>query len=232
MSRLLLSLFVVTVLGAGPFAAADEPADVDVAKLGIKPVPVTKDPKTGFLVGGKNPTALIATLKEINGRTIEELEKDMRPGALSKKFEGSRLGFLGPAEKLLKVLEDDNKYVVDELGLTHQELAKHLRIFGEIGRRADDGRDKGSSFTYQGRKFHVQVRRYKGVQDSPFFDGTKTDSDALVKNVSSGEEMKYSLLVPHMIERYGFYEGKGTPYRVEPSRVLEVFDFLKRKAKK
>jgi hypothetical protein len=41
----------------------------------------------------------------------------------------------------------------------------------------------------------------------------------------------YSLLVPEMIVRYGFYEGKGTPYRVDPRDVLEVFDFLK-KAKK
>jgi hypothetical protein len=35
-----------------------------------------------------------------------------------------------------------------------------------------------------------------------------------------------------MIERYGLYEGKGTPYRVEPRRVLEVFDFVKRKDEK
>jgi hypothetical protein len=30
-----------------------------------------------------------------------------------------------------------------------------------------------------------------------------------------------------MIERYGFYEGKGTMYRVDPRQILEVFDFLK-----
>jgi hypothetical protein len=29
-----------------------------------------------------------------------------------------------------------------------------------------------------------------------------------------------------MIRRYGFYEGKGTPYRVDPRKVLEVLDFL------
>src|SRR5262249_35493691 len=39
-----------------------------------------------------------------------------------------------------------------------------------------------------------------------------------------------ALLVPYMIERYGFYEGKGTSYRVEPRQVVEVFDFLKTKA--
>ena len=47
-----------------------------------------------------------------------------------------------------------------------------------------------------------------------------------MRNLDNGKQIRYSLLVPHMIERYGFYEGKGTPYRVEPRQVVEVFDFL------
>lgn len=34
-----------------------------------------------------------------------------------------------------------------------------------------------------------------------------------------------------MIEPYGFYEGQGTPYRVEPRAAVEVLDFLKKKGK-
>jgi hypothetical protein len=33
-----------------------------------------------------------------------------------------------------------------------------------------------------------------------------------------------------MIERYGFYEGKSTSYRLEPREVVEVFDFLRSKS--
>ena len=54
-----------------------------------------------------------------------------------------------------------------------------------------------------------------------------TNCDATVWNLENGKKLNYSLLVPHLIERYGFYEGKGTPYRVEPRAILEVFDFLK-----
>ena len=43
-----------------------------------------KDPKTGFVVGGKNATALIKRLTEINGIAIAELETSMRPKGLSK----------------------------------------------------------------------------------------------------------------------------------------------------
>ena len=55
----------------------------------------------------------------------------------------------------------------------------------------------------------------------------KTSEDAHVENLDNGKKINYSCLVPFMIERYGFYEGKGTPYRVEPRDVIEVFDFLK-----
>ena len=54
-----------------------------------------------------------------------------------------------------------------------------------------------------------------------------TNCEATVWNLTSRKKLTYSLLVPHMIERYGFYEGKGTSYRVEPRAVLQVFDFLK-----
>ena len=47
-----------------------------------------------------------------------------------------------------------------------------------------------------------------------------------MENLDNGKMLGYALLVPHMIERYGFYEGKGTPYRVDPRIVVEVFDFL------
>jgi hypothetical protein len=35
-----------------------------------------------------------------------------------------------------------------------------------------------------------------------------------------------------MVERYGYYEGKGTPYRVAPREALEVIDFLAKKARR
>ncbi len=198
--------------------------NVRLEELGIKPVSPHKDPKTGFLVGGKNPTGLIEGLREINGRTIAALEKDMRPGAESKV--GSEKGFLGPEERLLDVLAEDNRFVVDDLGLTHQELAKHLHALGEIGSKFE-----GKEFLYHGKRFKVTVQFSKGYQYSPFYDDTKTSTDAMVQNLGNGKTIEYSLLVPYMIERYGFYEGKGTPYRVEPRKVFEVLDFLKKPGK-
>jgi hypothetical protein len=217
-TRTLNALFLMMVLVAQTPGAPPDYTEADPKDLGIKPVKPTTDPKTGFVVGGKNPTALILKLKEIGGRPIADLEKDMRPGAISAK------GFLGKDERLLDVLAEDNRYVVDKLGLTHQELARHLHLLGAVAlKRSKEG---PVEIVYHGKKFRLVPRLARGFQDSPFKDGTKTNCNLTVVNLGTGKKLTYSLLVPHMIERYGFYEGKGTPYRVEPKVVMEVLDFF------
>jgi hypothetical protein len=216
-------------------AGADKLLDLtpfpDIAKHYVAPVTPKKDPKSGFVVGGKNDTTLIRGLTEINGRTIADIEADMRPGAKSEV--GSSAGFLGPDEKLLEVLAIDNRYVVDEMGLTHQDLARHLHAIGAIGRwQKLDHKKSTYEFVYHGRRFKVTTEIRSTQQPSPFRDGDKSGTNITLENLDNGKKLGYALLVPFMIERYGFYEGKGTPYRVEPSMVLEVLDFLVVKGKK
>jgi hypothetical protein len=196
------------------------------AHLKIGPVRPKKDPRTGFVVGGKNATALVRKLGEINGITIADLEDRMRPGIGASR---SQAGFLGKDESLLKVLAADNRYVVDELGSTHQELAKHLHVLGTVGRLQFRNGQQYREFTYHGRRFKViKFTATHGTQPSPFNDGTWTQNDAIIQNRDSGKTLGFSLLVPFMIERYGFYEGKGTSYRVDPRKVVEVLDFLEK----
>jgi len=222
---------VVLLLGPALRLGADEaPPDFtnpDWKKLGITLVTPRTDPKTGFVVGGKNPTSRIRMLTEINGRRIADLEKDMRPGVRSEV--GSTAGFLGPDEKLLDILAADNRYVVEERGLTHQELAKHLHVLGAIGRQHRYQGKEQVTVLYHGRRFRIEATVYKGYQESPFYDDTRTDTDVTVVNLTNGKKLWYSLLVPHLVERYGFYEGKGTRYRLEPQKALELLDFLDKK---
>ncbi len=199
--------------------ALEDFTQADPASLGVKPVTPGEDPSTKFVVGGVNPTERLSTLRQINGRPIADLEKDMRPGATGEA--GSDAGFLGKTESLLEILAADNKFVVDERGLTHQEIARHMFMMEAIARKLGE-----QEFLYHGRRFRVETRKFRGYQFSPFLDGTKTDTDVTVRNLDNCKHLDYSMLVPVMVERYGFYEGKGTSYRVEPRKILEVFDFL------
>ncbi len=222
--RLIVSLTALLIL-AGGIAAQDQNKLADYTKvdpktLGIEPCPVEKDEKTGFLVGGKNETARIAKLPSIAGRTIKQLEKDMRPGVLS------RLGFLGKDESLLEILAADNRFVVETKGLTHQELGKHLHIVGAIA--VKHAQDNPYEFLYHGKRFKATAKTFPNFVESPFDDGTRANAAVNLWNVASGKTIAFSTLVPHIVERYGFYEGKGTTYRVEPQAILDAFDFLTR----
>jgi hypothetical protein len=207
---------LTALVGFALFGAVAIGVTAQPAKMPVQKVEPKKEAKTGFVVGGKNDTALIKKLTEINGLTIAELEKKMRPKALSK------VGFLGVEENLLDVLAADNALVVDQMGLTHQDLAWHLRVLAAAG--------DNEALAYEGRKFKIAVGTAKNFIDSPFADGTKTNTDVKLHNLDNGKKLQYSLLVPLMIERYGFYEGQDTPFRVDPKQVVEVLDFLKKKS--
>jgi hypothetical protein len=218
------ALFAQSAGGRSDFAPL-----LEIAESLPAPVKPHKDEKTGFLVGGTNPTEIIATLTEINGIAIDRLEADMRP--MAKSDVGSRVGFLGPKEKLLEVLAADNRYIVDELGLSHRELARHLHAIAAIGMWQRKHKKEEAEFLYHGKRYKVVVETSRGTQPSPFRDGTTSGSNATITNLDNGKKLQYGLLVPYMMERYGFYEGKGTPYRLEPSAALEVLDFLPAKKK-
>ena len=115
-----VSVFAVTIASASLSMAAPamclardirDYTELDLAKHGIELVEPQKDLQTGFIVGGVNETSSVLKLTELAGHQIEDLENDMRPGALGKG--GSEAGFLGKEEKLLEVLARDNQYVVD-----------------------------------------------------------------------------------------------------------------------
>ena len=151
----LFPLLVLSMLGTAFVPAQDrEPlkdfTNIKLEDFGIKPVDPKKDAKTGFIIGGKNATELIKKLSEINGKSIADLEKVMRPGAASKA------GFLGRDEKLLEVMATDNQYVVDKLGSTHQDLAKHLHAMGAVWLWQLMNKQLEREFLYHGRKFKVK----------------------------------------------------------------------------
>lgn len=194
-----------------------------------------------FKIGGKNETSLIRRLNSINKQTIQELEQKMKPS------HGSESGFLGEKEKLLDILVKDNDFVLSQ-GLTHQSLAEPLKVARTFAHEENhklidlvgkidlmellEMQNKGNVMQYEGYKYQVKMISYRGIQNSPFNDNTKTNCDVIITNIDNKENLAFSGLVPDMIERYGFYEGKETPYRVEPSQIIKTFPHLAQKARK
>jgi hypothetical protein len=191
-----------------------------------------------FLVGQVNDTATIRVVKEIAHQPIADLENRMRPGKLRGlppiDFNRSSEGFLGKDESLLSVLAEDNDLVRNKYKNTHQQMAKPLIDFLAAYRSEENEKVNGYVFlTYPKNSLHpqrykIRVVGTKGFQPSPFMDGTSSGSLMEIENLDNGAKVNTAVLVFELIKRYGFYEGKGTPYRLKPEDLVAAFPFLDR----
>lgn len=138
----------------------------------------------GLLIGGPNSSEEIRQTKSINGQTIEQLEKLMRPTPSGNDARTSKAGFLGEGESLLDILEADNDFVRSKRS-THRELAiPLLQITGKALKKLDPS-ESTIEFSHSGIRWRVDIKMFKGFQKSPFDDGTKTNMDFVVTNLDN-----------------------------------------------
>jgi hypothetical protein len=157
------------------------------------------------------------TILQINGIPLEMLENKMRP-AISEDMETSSVGFIGKEEHLKDILIADD-ILVKSLGFTHEQLAYPIQyIINE--QKANRTR---KLFPYNGVSYNFEIIAFAGEQYSPFKDDMKTHLDGILKRSDTDEQIRFSFLMPHFISAYGFYEGKSSPYRLEPETIIRFF---------
>lgn len=141
----------------------------------------------------------------------ESVLERMAPGVLSRD------GFLGRDRRALDEILAADQAEVDRLGLTHSEIAARLREIlktarAELGRPVEVG--DGLRATY---------REAKGGIPSPWpGEGLFPKGEVELSETASGRTLRYTPLSVHLIETHGFYEGRGSRYRLEPADVARM----------
>jgi hypothetical protein len=145
---------------------------------------------------------------------LRRIQEKMAPGVITRD------GFLGEDRRNLVdiLIQDDG--AVRRSGLSHQELA----------RRMIELRDAGMAglgdYIDVAPHFEVRVDSVRGKLPCPFGDpGIFPKTNTTVRNRKNGRELTYTDMHIHLIGSHGFYEGLGSPYRLEPevlAAVLEV----------
>jgi hypothetical protein len=155
--------------------------------------------------------------------SIEELESRMRSGAFS------RAGFLGPDEKLEDVLEAD-AHTLGELALSHERLAEaldHLIAAAEASpaRRATvDGRYLVAVELRPGFQIcpwapdphHAQCTAGQGVRHASM--------DWQIRNLRTRASMRGPGLAVHLIRDHHFFEGRESPFRLDPPALAQLLE--------
>jgi len=143
----------------------------------------------------------------------KQIVQNMQPGVITLE------GFLGTDRRdLQEILEDDNG-IVKRMHLTHQRIAHRMSEFREKG-------EKGlGEFISVGPHFEVRVDTVRGKLPCPFqHPGIYRKANTTVRNTRLGREITYTDLHIHMIEVHGFYEGKGSRFRLEPKELAEILE--------
>jgi hypothetical protein len=166
----------------------------------------------------------------------------MRPGR------DSDAGFLGPKERLGNVLKEDAATLA-ELQLSRSALADRLRQLLDARGSAFEAREPrprpaeeeieivagpdGELVRVAGR-FDVTFVHYWGWQDCPWRglgpwgcrNGVQyyATVDWEIANLRTGRCLSGPGLIVHLIAAHGFFEGKESPYRVDPRALAEVLE--------
>lgn len=146
--------------------------------------------------------------------TLEDkrLVEKFKPGVLSKD------GFLGADKRHIHDIIEADARTLAQFGVTREEIADALADLIEAGK-------KGLGQAVDHGPFEITVFWERGLIPDPF--GGRVRSPKLVATVTkkeTGETFRFTQLSVHMIREHGFFEGKGSTFRLEPDDIIRFLD--------
>lgn len=147
---------------------------------------------------------------------MQKIQESLKPGRFSRE------GFLGKdSRNLIDILVEDDAEV-KRLGCEHETIAMRMLYFRNMGENAL------GEYVDIPPHFSVSVNTVRGKLPCPF-ECRKiiTKCNISVKNNRTGKEITYTDMHIHMILCHGFYQGKGSLYRLGPGLLIDVLEIPK-----
>ncbi len=128
-------------------------------------------------------------------------------------------GFLGDdSRKLVDIIVADT-LTVHKRRTTHEAIVERMEHFKNLGLKG-----LGNFITLD-EHFEVKVETVRGLLPSPFGGpGMYGKTNTTVHNKRLGRTITYTDLHIHFIRDHGFYEGIGSPFRLEPDALIEILE--------
>jgi len=144
----------------------------------------------------------------------EQIIRDrLEPGQLSVE------GFLGNDKRPIADIIAADTGVVEAAELTVKQLGEFLEKLHVTA----DGGWEGRVPMYDG-KISVRSDETLGQIPCPFACGTSCHKAVItVKNADGENLLIFTPLAAHLISTHGFFEGKGSPCRIEPKELIKLF---------
>ncbi len=141
----------------------------------------------------------------------KQLYKNFQPGTITKE------GFLGDDSRYIRDIIEEDAHTLSRTGVSREQIADRLQYFIEEGKKGLETPVDLGNFT------SVVIWR-RGMLPSPFGGAHRLFHKivATVTNKMLNKEISYTQLNVHMIREHGFFEGKGSVFRLEPEELIEI----------
>ena len=141
--------------------------------------------------------------------TTRQIDDSMRAGVLCLD------GFLGNDARGFDAICQADDEAVTAAGTTHRDIAAALqrildRVAGAYGTPIDVTPSLRATF-----------RESMGRIACPVGCGVYPKGEVELES-ATGKRWRFTPLSVHLISEHGFYEGIGSPYRIEPTEIAEV----------
>jgi hypothetical protein len=153
-------------------------------------------------------------------RGAQTMSKDKPRTGTPEAFGPSSIsgeGFMGDDRRQVERIVADDAIRLERLGVTRDMLVSRL---GTICRTAADA--FGASVKV-GEHIAAVWHESKGMVPCPFDDGQSFEKgEASVTDAATGKSLVITPLSLHLVERHGFFQGRGSRYRIDPSLAVEL----------
>ena len=144
---------------------------------------------------------------------LQKAQDSMAPGVITLE------GFLGSDKRNLGDILIDDDAAVHRLGMTHEHIAHAMQNLRDSGLRGL------GEFIHVAPHFEVRVDSVRGKLPCPFqHPGIYPKTNITVRNTENGKELTFTDLHIHLINEHGFYEGRGSAFRLDPKVLVDVLE--------
>ncbi len=125
-------------------------------------------------------------------------------------------GFLGDDKRTLSDIIEDDEELMRHYNLDYDKVAEKLEYFLEKGKKG-----LGEHVSVD-REWLVRTEEARGHLPCPFGDGLQRKITCEIIHEEIGEKLLFSTFSLHLFREHHFHQGKGSPFRIEPSVLKKV----------
>lgn len=142
---------------------------------------------------------------------LERLEQTLRSSRLSAR------GFMGDDPRSLTEILDADAAEVERLGYTMSEIAARMQQLTDLAKPAL------GDCVLVGEHLEICADDNRGLIPCPWPHGVRCQKTVTtVTRTDTSKSVQWSDLNIHLIAEHGFFQGRGSPFRLEPGKLVEI----------